>query len=204
MKKFSEYIGSQFGNPRGAMGKICCLIMNVINRKMYKKIIRLADIPSGEKILDIGYGNGYMLRLMDKAFSSDMYGVDISEDMKIKATASNRNAAKENRLHLQIGDCCRLPYQDNMFKAVSSVNTVYFWSDTLKGFSEIHRCLKDGGVFYNAVYAKEWLDRLSYTKKGFQKFTPEQLKEFGYRAGFEKVEIEQIHKGKSYAVICTK
>lgn len=37
MGNFSEYIGSQFGNPRGIIGKCCCLIMNMINRAMYKR-----------------------------------------------------------------------------------------------------------------------------------------------------------------------
>lgn len=27
--------------------------------------------------------------------------------------------------------------------------------------------------FYNVVYTKEWMDKLSYTEKGFQKFEPE-------------------------------
>ena len=30
MSKFTEYIGSQFGNPHGFVGRICCVIMNVI------------------------------------------------------------------------------------------------------------------------------------------------------------------------------
>ena len=58
MSKFTEYIGSQFGNPRGFVGKVCCVIMNVINKAMYKNTVSLIDIPSGSNLLDIGYGNG--------------------------------------------------------------------------------------------------------------------------------------------------
>ena len=39
MSKFTEYIGSQFGNPRGFVGSVCCLIMNTINKKMYRKTV---------------------------------------------------------------------------------------------------------------------------------------------------------------------
>ena len=39
MSKFTEYIGSQFGNPRGFVGKVCCLIMNIINKAMYKNTV---------------------------------------------------------------------------------------------------------------------------------------------------------------------
>lgn len=66
MSKFSEYIGSQFGNPRGFVGKVCCLIMNVINNAMYKKAVSLLDLSQDEKVLDIGYGNGYLLECIYK------------------------------------------------------------------------------------------------------------------------------------------
>jgi ubiquinone/menaquinone biosynthesis C-methylase UbiE len=52
-----------------------------------------------------------------------------------------------------------------MFDAVTSVNTIYFWSDTIKGLSEIKRVLKGNGIFVCAVYSQEWLKRVSYTKK---------------------------------------
>ena len=35
MSKFTDYIGSQFGNPRGIIGKICCIIMNIINNEKH-------------------------------------------------------------------------------------------------------------------------------------------------------------------------
>ena len=31
MSKLTDYIGSQFGNPRGFVGMCCCKIMNIIN-----------------------------------------------------------------------------------------------------------------------------------------------------------------------------
>ena len=46
MSKFTEYIGSQFGNPRGYIGKICCIIMNVINNAMYRNTVSLIELKS--------------------------------------------------------------------------------------------------------------------------------------------------------------
>ena len=110
----------------------------------------------------------------------------------------------DGKLHLRTGDCCALPYVDNSFAAVSSINTVYFWNDTVKGLSEICRVLKPGKSFYNVVYTKEFLNALAYTQKGFQKFEPEQLTNLGYKAGFEDVQVKDIVKGKSFVVIYTK
>lgn len=204
MSKFEEYIGSQFGNPRGFVGKVCCFLMNVINQAMYKKTVSQMEVAAGEKVLDIGYGNGYLLRKLDKKQDLELFGVDISEDMLLAATKRNKRAATANRLHLEVGDCCNLRFDDNTFAAVSSINTVYFWSDIVKGLSEIRRVMLDGANFYNVVYTKEWLDTLKYTEKGFKKFEPEELVEFGKQAGFEAIEIKPIVKGKSFAVIYKK
>lgn len=204
MSKFTEYIGSQFGNPRGFVGKICCILMNVINSPMYKNTVKAMRLETKDKALDIGYGNGFLLRQIYKKNKVDLYGIDISEDMKKQAIKRNRQAMRNGQLFLRVGDCCNLPYDDNMFSGVSSINTIYFWSNTIKGLSEIRRVLKSGKSFYNVVYTKDWLDKLSYTKKGFKKFTPEELIELGKKAGFERIETKDIVKGKSFVVIYTK
>lgn len=204
MSKFTEYIGKQFGDPHGFVGKVCCMIMNVINKPMYLKVVDEVRLSGGEKLLDIGYGNGYLLQKLYKKAKAELYGIDISEDMKMQAENRCKNAKSDGRLFLRVGDCCDLPYVDEMFSAVTSVNTVYFWSDTVKGLSEIRRTLKTGGSFYNIVYTKEFLDKLSYTKKGFRKFSPEELTELGRKSGFDNIEVRDIVRGKSFAVIYTK
>ncbi len=142
MNKFTEYIGSQFGNPRGFVGSVCCLIMNTINKKMYRKTVELMQeggIDRDAKVLDIGYGNGYFLQQAGRKCGAELYGVDISADMKAKAEQRNRRAKAAGRLHLEIGDCCDLPYEDEMFSAAASINTVYFWKTRCKA------CRRSGG-----------------------------------------------------------
>lgn len=148
MSKFTEYIGSQFGNPRGIIGKICCILMNIINKKMYKRTVSLISISSNANSLDIGYGNGYFLKQLYKTHRPNMYGIDISEDIKKQASKRNYLADGAGKLHLTVGDCCDLPYDNNYFDVVTSINTIYFWNDTVKGLSEINRVLKPGGSFF--------------------------------------------------------
>ena len=204
MSKFTEYIGSQFGNPRGFVGKVCCVLMNIINKAMYKNTVSVMNISPDENMLDIGYGNGYLLNCVYKKTKANLYGIDISEDMRIQATKRNKKALRDGKLFLDTGDCCDLKYADDFFEAVTSINTVYFCEDTVKGLSEIYRTLKAGGSFYNVVYTKEWLDKLSYTEKGFKKYGPEELAQFGRTAGFENIQVKDIVKGKSFVVIYTK
>ena len=51
MSKFTEYIGEQFGNPHGFVGKVCCVIMNVINKAMYRKTISLLEVKAEDNVL---------------------------------------------------------------------------------------------------------------------------------------------------------
>lgn len=204
MSKFSEYIGSQFGNPRGVVGSVCCELMNIVNNAMYQNIIsamhRRIRFTEQSKVLDVGYGNGYLIKKLYKRCRPDIYGIDISEDMRLSAEKRNRKAVEAGKVHLTVGDCCRLEYGDDFFDAVTSVNTIYFWDDTLKGLREILRTLKPGGVFYNAVYTKEFLQKLSYTKTGFKFFEREDYISLGKSAGFSEVEVLEVAKGRSLVV----
>ncbi|MBQ8148799.1 MAG: class I SAM-dependent methyltransferase [Lachnospiraceae bacterium] len=204
MSKFTEYIGAQFGNPNGFVGSCCCLLMNIINHRMYKQILSNIHVQENSKILDIGYGNGYLLKQLYKRYRPELFGIDISEDMKLAATARNKQAVAAGKCHLSIGDCCDLSYDNDSFDAITSINTVYFWRDTLQGLREIKRCLKTGGTFYNVVYTKEWLQSLAYTQKGFALFEKEDLIALGKEAGFSEVVIKDIKRGKSYMVLYTK
>ena len=81
----------------------------------------------------------------------------------IFASKANRKGIENGDIHLEIGDCCNLLYQDATFDVVITMNTIYFWKDTIKGLTEIYRVLKSGGKFYNAVLTKESLDKVFYT-----------------------------------------
>ncbi|MDF2590033.1 MAG: Methylase involved in ubiquinone/menaquinone biosynthesis [Anaerocolumna sp.] len=200
MRKFTEYIGSQFGNPRGIIGKFCCLIMNTINQAMYKSVVKDIQINEQSTVLDIGYGNGYLIQKLYQKYQPNIFGIDISQDMMDIAIKRNQKAADAGKIKLSIGDCCKLSYDDDTFAAVTSVNTIYFWSNVQVGLSEIYRVLKKDGIFYNVVYSKEWLKKLSYTKKGFQFFDKEDLIQLGKNAGFSQILIKDIANGKSYMV----
>ena len=204
MNAFNKMIGRQFGNPSGFMGRICCKIMNLINNKMYKSVS--ADVTADESsaILDIGYGNGHLLKKLYKKFGCSLCGIEVSQDAEKLAKKRNKKGLEEGKIKLLQADCCDMPFEEGVFDSATTVNTVYFWGDTLKGLSEVRRVLKDGGKFYNAVYAKKWLQKLPYTKEGFKFFDREDYIRLGKEAGFKEVEIKEIKKDKNFLVVFTK
>jgi hypothetical protein len=55
-------------------------------------------------------------------------------------------------------------------------------------------------LFIRKSGLKEYLKRVSYTKKGFKFFSKEDYISDGKKTGFSDVVIEEIIKGKSYLI----
>ena len=199
MSRFSDYWASQCGNPRGVIGKIMTWSMNRANRVIYRGIVDEINIYNDMKLLDIGFGNGYLDKLIYRKGKCFIQGIDISEDMVKLANANNRTVVDNGKF--DIGDCCDLSYADSSFDVVVTMNTIYFWKDTLEGLREIYRVLKENGIFYNAVLTKESLDKVFYTKNGFKKFTEEDYINLGKQVGFKNISVKGL--GRAYGLLIT-
>ena len=204
MGKIGEYISKQCGNPHGIIGRIMVRSMNRVNKAMYEGIVNEIEVRENLRILDVGFGNGYLEKLIMKKGKCFIDGIDISEDMVNKAISNNAEYVKAGNMVFKCGDCCSMDYEDEAFDIVATMNTIYFWESTEKGMSEIYRVLKPGGVFYNAVITKKDLDKVFYTKSGFKKFEDEDYEELGKKVGFSSVEIKPLANGISLLVIYSK
>lgn len=204
MNIFIKYISSQLKRPRGIIGSIVSLAQNIINREQYSSVASLVNANSDSKILDIGFGNGHLIEKLYAKTHAHIYGIDLAKDAIKMAKQKNRKAVKAHRLHLRVGDCCQLPYKDNTFDAVTSINTIYFWSDTVKGLTEIRRTLKPGKSFYNVVYTKKKLNTFSFTEEGYKKFKVKEFIEFGKQAGFNDVAVKRFGSGEILVIVYTK
>ena len=70
-----------------------------------------------------------------------------------------------------------------------------------KCFSEIKRILKQDGIFINVIYSKEFLNKIIYTKYGFNKYTIEEIKNITEENGMKIIKIIELKKNKSYCII---
>lgn len=201
---FKEYIGSQFAEPNGVGGLITTKIMNVMNTEHYRAVEKFVCKNKGARILDVGFGNGQMLKVLDKKLDAKLYGIDISSDMLDTAVEKNYDAVTLNKMMLQQASITSLPYNDDFFDTVFTINTIYFWEDMTKAFSEVLRVLKNGGSFVCTFYSKDYLDKLSYCDTGFAKFTPQTVRSLARENGFHNVKIKILKEGKSYCLVGEK
>jgi len=96
-------------------------------------------LPSDAKILDIGCGKGYLLYDFLKILpKSEVYGIDIS-------SYAISNAKKEINNSLIVGNATSLPWPDNFFDLVISINTLHLLNcyELEKAFIEMERVGKD-------------------------------------------------------------
>jgi ubiquinone/menaquinone biosynthesis C-methylase UbiE len=193
-----EYVSNQFSKPSGFGGIISTFIMNRMNRKQYESVIKNIKVKNGDKALDIGFGNGKLIRELSLKTKGKFYGIDVSEDMIIKGKKKYPN------LDLRWGNILESPFENDFFNSIYTINTVYFWKDLNKGLSEVKRNLKKDGVFINVFYTKEWLEGIKYTSYGFNKYTLDELKKKTEESGFNISEVIEISKNKSYCIIANK
>ena len=86
-------------------------------RPVAKDIIEHFDLKPGDRFLDIGCAKGFLVKdLLDLGI--DAYGIDVSQ---YAIMHSEREVV--GRLHLGSADF--LPFPDNSFAAVSSINTTH-------------------------------------------------------------------------------
>ena len=76
-------------------------------------------IKAGDKILDIGCGKGFQLYELTQLMPGvEVYGIDVSE-------YAIQHAMEEVKDRIQLGNANSLPYPDNHFDFVFSINTLH-------------------------------------------------------------------------------
>lgn len=153
-----------FGLPQGILGKVGGRIMGSTNGSAQREVAALLDVRPGERVLEVGYGPGTLLRLLADRSEADLIaGVDPSAVMRDQALRRCSAAVTGGRVSLGIGSADDTGYPDQSFDRVVSVNTVVFWEDLDAGLRELHRVLRPGGTLLVAFHSRSssaWQERV--------------------------------------------
>jgi len=113
-------------------------------------IIKHFDLKQGDKVLDVGCAKGFLVKDL-LALGIDAYGIDVSE-------YALNNCEPEVVGRLQIGNAIELPFPDESFDAVISINTLHNLAkeDCIVALKEIERLSPGRGfVQVDSYYTKE-------------------------------------------------
>ncbi len=188
--------------PQGFIGKMMAKGMNGGDHK------RLANwgfshvtFRGDEQAADLGCGGGAnVMRLLQKIPNGTVKGLDYSEVSVAISRETNEAEIAKGRCEILQGNVMDLPFADESFDVVTAFETIYFWPDLNKSFSEVFRTLKSGGFFMitNESDGKnekslKWLDMID----GMRIYTADDLQKVLADAGFTDIEIyDEVEKDR--------
>ena len=158
---------------------VCKVVWNMGKEENTRYLdLAMAGIPEdfSGKMLEVPVGTGVLTMPVYKTLPhADITCLDYSADMM--AVAQHR-AEKMGLCNVRFrqGDVGALPFEDESFDLVLSLNGFHAFPDKEAAYREVFRVLKPGGIFCGCFYIAEknkrtdWFIEKLYTPKGF--FTP--------------------------------
>jgi len=120
-------------------------------RSVAENIANHYNLETGSKILDIGCGKGFLLyEFAQVVAGAQVVGIDISK-------YAIDNGKEEIQQFLQIGNATVLPFEDNTFDLVVSINTLHnlYNFDLKKALQEMERVGKQNKYLVVDSYRTE-------------------------------------------------
>ena len=162
------------------LGKaICRLVWNMDGEKNLRYLERaLSGVPEdfSGKLLEVPVGTGVLTMPVYQGLpEADITCLDYSPDMMAAAQAKADTLGLKN-IRFQQGDVGALPFEDESFDIVLSLNGFHAFPDKEAAYRETFRVLKKGGTFGGCFYVRgnctrtDWCIKHLYQPKGF--FTP--------------------------------
>jgi SAM-dependent methyltransferase len=128
---------SPFALPYGLRGRLAGRFMLWSNRQ--DELLPVLDVRPGEHVLEVGYGPGGLIRLLNRTTAGRISGVDPSPDMRAMA---RRHAGDAD---LRLGSADDTGFPDDGFDCVVSVNNVALWPDLGTALDELRRVTRPSG-----------------------------------------------------------
>jgi len=197
--KFTEeelkMIAAQLRCPHGVEGVRAGINMNEKNDYLINATLDSLKFNGRHDLLEIGFGNGGHVSDLIRLNDSVRYtGIDISELMVAEARRINAKWVEKGMADFVLTDGNTIPFEMNRFDTVFSVNTIYFWEKPHHYCSEIYRVLKSGGDLILAFAAKQFLERMPFTKHGFQLYEIQEVEKLVSGRGFEPDKVRKFRK----------
>jgi len=134
-----------------------------------EQTLAMMDLKPGERVLDLGCGTGWTSRMIATSVANNdkqgqVVGLDVADEMIRRARAASKE--QENAMFV-LGSALEIPWEENFFDKVLSVESFYYYSDQDRALAELFRVLAPKGELYILInlyrdnpYSLRWVDEL--------------------------------------------
>jgi ubiquinone/menaquinone biosynthesis C-methylase UbiE len=164
-----------------------------------EKTMRRMDLRPGQRVLDLGCGSGWATRLLARVTgggphgSGQVVGIDISDEMIRQARAASKEF---KNVKFVVGSAAQIPWKENFFDRVLSVESFYYYPDQDRALAELFRVMAPGGrlfilinLYADNLYSLQWVPKL---KVPVHIRSAAEYVELLKKHAFENVEYAQI------------
>ncbi len=180
--------------PQGEAGAQMLERMNQSHDALTRWALQFLPPVKAGSLLDIGCGGGATLQKLAALTRGRVCGIDYSPVSVEKSIAHNQKAIESGKMQVSEASVAALPFADNSFEGITTVESFYFWENPAEDLKEVLRVLKPGGTFLIIadIYQKPDLD--VETKQNIERFhlfnpTPQQFEALLSEAGFSTASI---------------
>ncbi len=134
------------------------------------KTLRRMELRPGERVLDLGCGAGWATRLLARLVGEgpeghgQVVGLDISDEMIRRARSASRDF--DNIMFIW-GSAQKIPWEENFFDKVLSVESFYYYPDPHRVLHELFRVMAPRGRLFILInlykdnpYSLRWVEEL--------------------------------------------
>jgi ubiquinone/menaquinone biosynthesis C-methylase UbiE len=134
-----------------------------------QQTVALMGLRPGQRVLDLGCGEGWASRMLAQLVtgsdgSGQVVGLDVSDEMIRRARA--KSAEYENLMFV-VGSAEQVPWEENFFDKVLSVESFYYYGDQERALAELFRVMAPKGELYILInlykdnpYSLRWVEEL--------------------------------------------
>jgi ubiquinone/menaquinone biosynthesis C-methylase UbiE len=186
----SRFVARELSRPGAIVGPLLLApIWNRRNAALNDMALEALALCPQDRVLEVGFGGGYLIRLMSPKVPRGLVaGVDASPSMVAYVERRDRRLIAQRRLVLRRAPAEKLPFPDQSFSKICSVNSLFYWTDLDQALAELHRVARPGAQLVLVFTDQDSLTSRRFSQHGLKLCSKEEIRHRAERAGWTVVE----------------